>query len=141
MSAGRPSALADPEFAQEVAAAFAEGLSRAEMCGLFNVKDPATITRWRKDPRVKGILKTLLSDRVAEVTRKIDAKIAAILGDPNHEWTVQELVMLRKEMLGGAMRAETEKADDLTVNEAMAAMDDPKFREDLAAIFERSGSK
>ena len=137
--AGRPSALADPDYAIEVAAAFAEGLSRAEMCALFGVKDPQTITRWRKDPRVKGHLKTMLSDRVSEITRKIDAKIAGILGDPNHEWTVQELVLLRKEMLGGAMRAETEKADDVTTNQAMAAYDDPEFRKDLAALFEKSG--
>lgn len=135
MPAGRPSRLSDPEFAQEVAEALAEGLSRAEMCSLFGVKDPATITRWKKDPRVKGVLNRLINDRVQEVTRKVDAKIAAILA--RDDLTVQELIMIRKEYLGGSLRAATEKADDDTVAEAVRAAEDPEFMKDLADLFGR----
>lgn len=112
----RPTPLADPAFAQKVAEAFADGCSRAQMCEMFGVRDRDTITRWRRDQRVKVRALKIIEDRVLQVTRKVDGVIAARLEDAEN-MTVQELLMIRKEFLGGALRAQTEKADDETISE------------------------
>jgi transposase-like protein len=132
----RPNPLADPDFAQQVAEAFASGASRADMCELFGVKDSATITRWRKDPRVKGRALRLIEDRVLQVTRKVDGVIAERLEHAS-EMTITELLAVRKEFLGGALRAQTEKADEETITQAVEAMErDPDLAEKLAQLFE-----
>jgi hypothetical protein len=115
--AGRPNPLNDPEFAKQVAQAFVDGNSRKTMCEMFGVSDEGTITRWRRDPRVKSYALKLLEDRVLQVTRKVDGVIAARLENAS-DMTITELLAIRKEFLGGALRAQTEKADDETVNEA-----------------------
>lgn len=131
--------ISDPAFAAVVAGLLSDGLSRQQVMhelserGLAEVKDPTTITRWRKDPRVKGLLTTLINDRVREVTRKVDAKIAAIL--ERDDLTVRELLDIRKEFLGGALREETQKADENVVNAAMDAAANPAFQNELAALF------
>lgn len=112
---GRPNPLNDPEFAKAVAQAFVDGQSRREMAEVFGVKDLDTITRWRRDPRVKSYALKLIEDRVLQVTRKVDSKIAAIL--ENDSLTVTELLAIRKEFLGGALRMQTENADSDTVGE------------------------
>ena len=134
--AGRPHALADPEYAKQVAELFAEGLSRTQMCEILKVKDPDTITRWRRDPRVKAHALKIIEDRVLQVTRKVDASIAARLENPD-QLTIKDLLDIRKEFLGGALRMQTEKADDATVAEAQEALEaNPdlieKFEEFLA---------
>lgn len=120
--AGRPHALADPELAQKVAEAFVDGASRKDMCDIFNVT-PQTITRWRRDPRVKGIVLKLIEDRILHVTRKVDSVIAQRLQSPE-DMTTKELLEIRKEFLGGQLRAQTEKADGETVNQAMTWLDE-----------------
>jgi hypothetical protein len=117
MPAGRPNPLANPAFAREVAEAFVGGLSRREMADIFGVKDLDTITRWRRDPRVKAVALKLIEDRILQVTRRVDAVISQRL-EKAEDMTVQELVLIRKEFLGGALRAQTERADAETVNEA-----------------------
>ena len=114
---GRPNPLADPEFAKKVGEAFAAGLSRRDMADMFEVKDLDTITRWRRDPRVKAVALKVIEDRVLQVTRKVDGVIAERLEHAN-EMTIRELLDIRREFLGGALRAQTEKADDETIAEA-----------------------
>lgn len=129
----RPNPLADPDFAKAVAQAFVDGNSRKDMCEMFGVSDPDTITRWRRDPRVKGYALKLVEDRVLEVTRKVDGKIAAIL--QNQDLTVMELLAIRKEFLGGALRAQTEAADELTIAEAQEWIEEnPEGAEALDVI-------
>jgi transposase-like protein len=113
----RPSYLDQPEHVKAVGEAFANGLSRAQMCETFGVSDPDTITRWRRDPRVKAVALKAVEARVLEVTRKVDSSIAARLENPEN-MTVDELLKIRKEFLGGALRAQTEKADEDTIAEA-----------------------
>lgn len=132
-SPGRPSKLANPEFAQKVAEALGEGLSRTQMCEKFDVRDPTTITRWKRDPRVKGILTKVINERVHEVTRKVDAKIAGIL--ERDDLSVTELLAIRKEFLGGALRQQIEKVDEVTTQQAMQAAEDPEFQQKLADLF------
>jgi transposase-like protein len=114
---GRPNPLADPDFAQSVAEAFVAGQTRRQMCDLFGVSDPDTITRWRRDARVKAIAFKLIEDRVLQVTRRVDAVIAERLENAS-EMTTKELLEVRKEYLGGKLREQHEKADDETVHEA-----------------------
>jgi hypothetical protein len=112
----RHNPLADPEFAKQVAEMFAAGASRRDMAEVFGVKDVDTITRWRRDPRVKVHALKITEDRVLQVTRKVDGVIAERLEHAN-EMTVNELLAIRKEFLGGALRAQTERADDSTIGE------------------------
>jgi hypothetical protein len=115
--AGRPNPLADPDFAKQVAEAFAAGTSRRDMCEMFGVRDPDTITRWRRDARVKAHVLKIVEDRVLQVTRKVDGVIAERLENAA-DMTVVELLAIRKEFLGGALRQQTEKADEETVTQA-----------------------
>jgi hypothetical protein len=132
---GRPSPLRDPEFAKSVAEAFAAGLSRQQMADLFEVKDLDTITRWRRDPRVKSIALKIIEDRVLQVTRKVDGVIAERLEHAN-EMTIVELLAVRKEFLGGALRAQTEKADEGTIAEAQDWLEsNPEAAEELERLF------
>lgn len=113
---------------------FAAGASRQDMCDAFGVKDKDTITRWRRDARVKAIALKLIEDRVLQVTRKVDGVIAARLEDAEN-MTVQELLAIRKEFLGGALRAQTEKADEETIQEAQAFLEEnPNAMDELEDI-------
>lgn len=133
----RPNPLADPDFAQQVAEAFAAGLSRGDMADMFSVKDKDTITRWRRDPRVKTRALKIIEDRVLQVTRKVDGVIAERL-EHAADMTITELLAIRKEFLGGALRAQTEKADEATITEAVEAMErDPNLADHVAALFEK----
>lgn len=134
VSMARPNPLRDPEFAKSVAEAFASGASRMDMCEMFGVKDPATITRWRRDPRVKAIVLRIIEDRVLQVTRKVDGVIAGRL-EHAENMTVTELLAIRKEFLGGALRAQTEKADEETIQEAQQFLEThPDAMEALEAM-------
>lgn len=76
-----------------------------------------TITRWRRDPRVKAHAFKIIEDRVLQVTRKVDGVLAERL-ERAEEMTIAELLAIRKEFLGGALRARTESIDDSTIGEA-----------------------
>ncbi len=135
----RPNPLADESFAKRVGEAFANGLSRVEMCDIFNVKDPDTITRWRRDPRVKGPALKIIEDRVLQITRKVDGVIAERLQNAN-QMTIQELLAVRKEFLGGALRLQTERADESTVAEAQSFLEDNPDAADQLEELLRTGT-
>ena len=136
---GRPNPLNDPDFAKQVAQAFVDGNSRPAMCEMFGVKDPDTITRWRRDPRVRAYALKLIEDRVLQVTRKVDGVIAARLENAEN-MTIVELLAIRKEFLGGALRGQTEKADEQTVNEAYEWLEkNPEKAEELERLFTEGG--
>lgn len=136
----RPSPFRDPDFTRAVAQAFVDGLSRKQMCEMFGVRDPHTITAWRRDPRVKVIAHKMIEDRILQITRKVDGKIAYIL--ERDDLTVTELLAIRKEFLGGALRGQTEKADAETIGEAQDwIMDNPDLVDTLLASFDKAGVK
>ena len=140
MPAGRPHALADPEFAYRVAECFHAGLTRDEMCTTLGVKDPNTITRWRRDPRVSTLVNKMIQDRVLEVTRKVDGEIARRMQNPQ-DLTIKDLIDLRKEFLGGQLRDKTTEVDEATVNEAMALFDsDPEAAQELRELLAKGAS-
>lgn len=101
---------------------------------MFSVKDLDTITRWRRDARVKAIAFKLIEDRVLQVTRRVDATIAARL-ENSENLTTKELLEIRKEYLGGKLREQHEKADDETVHEAMDFLtNNPQAAAELEAM-------
>lgn len=137
MPAGRPHTLADPTKAKLAAELFVAGCTRQEVADAMGVKDLDTITRWRRDPRVKTIASRLIEDRVLEVHRKVDSVIAQRLQDAEN-LTVKELLDIRKEFVGGKFRREVEGADEDTVSEAMEAIENnPNFVEELAELFKK----
>lgn len=104
---------------------------------MFGVKDVGTITRWRRDPRVKAHAMKLIEDRILQVTRKVDAAIQARL-EYHEKMTVTELLAIRKEFLGGALRAQTEKADEETIQEAQTFLEEnPDAMNQLDLILQR----
>ncbi len=133
-SGGRPSRLRDPAYLKRVAHCFYAGMSRQSMCVELDVKDPDTITRWRRDPRVKAIVSKLNEDRALQISRKVDSRIEAILGAEDREIAVKDLILIRKEF-GGVGVGRREVADDDTIVEAMDKLaENPNFAEDLRRL-------
>lgn len=133
--AGRPSRLSDPAFLKRVAACFYAGLSRESMCVELEVKDPDTITRWRRDPRVKAIVGKLNEDRALQISRRVDATIAGRLSKPEN-LKIEDLIRIRKEY-GGAAVGRKEIADDDTVADAMEKLaEDPGLADKLRELLE-----
>jgi transposase-like protein len=93
------------------------------MCEIFDVKDPNTISRWRRDARVKKHTLPLAEDRIVQISRKIDSTIEARLQHTD-KLSIKELLDIRKEFLGGALRAQTEKADDEVIGQAQTLLEE-----------------
>jgi len=139
--AGRPHQLDDAAVAKAVAQAFVDGNSRQQMADMFSVSDLNTITRWRRDPRVKAHALKLIEDRVLEITRKVDSTIAARLQN-TADLTTKELLEIRKEFLGGALRQQTEKSDEHTISEAMEAIEqNPELVEQMRELLKNKPSE
>jgi hypothetical protein len=92
------------------------GQTREQICKELNVGDPSTITKWKKDPRVKASADKLIKDRILVITARTDAAIMRRLENAD-EMTVKEILEVRKEFLGGKMRDRTEEIDEETVND------------------------
>lgn len=133
----RPHTLADPEKCRQVAEMFVAGCTRPEIAEVMGVSDLDTVTRWRRDPRVKAIAHKLIEDRVLEVTRKVDSVIAQRLQEAE-QLTMKELLEVRKEFLGGKLREKTENVDEDTMAEAMDLLEnDPDFVDRLEKAFQK----
>jgi hypothetical protein len=112
-----------------------DGCTHKEIAEVFNVRRE-TVTYWRKDPRVAGPAMKMIEDRILQVTRKTDAVIAQRLQNAD-QLTTKELLDIRKEFLGGALRAQTEKADEGTLAEAMEALErNPALVADIQAAIQ-----
>lgn len=129
---GRPTKLSDPDYCRLVAEWFTAGATRKAMAEEFGVTT-TTITQWRRDPRVRAIVSKLIEDRILQVTRKTDSEIERRLMNAD-ELSVKELIEIRKEYLGGALRAQTERSDDETTSQALDALE--KNPELAAAMIE-----
>lgn len=128
---GRPSQIEDPEFAKMVAELFAAGLSRQAMIDELEsngvvVKDKDTISRWRKDARVKVHIQQITADRTIQISRKIDSIIEGRLSQAE-KLDIRDLIAIRKEY-GGASVARTDVADDSVTAGAIKRMEeDPEY--------------
>lgn len=133
--AGRPSRLSDPSFLKRVAQCFYEGLSRKAMCEELDVKDEETITRWRRDPRVKALVAKMNEDRVMQISRKVDSIIEGRLAHAK-DMDTDTLIKIRKEY-GGSTVARRE-TDDSAITEAMEALEtNPDFAEELEEFLKK----
>jgi transposase-like protein len=130
--AGRRSKLDDPEVQELVGRAFNDGQTRAQMAATFGVA-PSTISVWKRDPRVNAVIKRLQEERIFEITRKVDGRIHALL--QQEDLSLKDLLAIRKEFVGGAMRQSMEKADEETVAQAVEALEDnPNLAADLEKL-------
>lgn len=100
----------------------ADGNSRAEICEALGVKDKNQVTHWRKDARVDSRVRKIINARVVQITSKVDSVLAGRL-QHSDKLTIKELLDIRKEYLGGALREQTERADDSTLTAAMDALE------------------
>lgn len=137
---GRPHKLDDQDTLKAVAEAFANGATREAMCEAFEVKDPGTITRWRKDPRVKAEVRKILNDRIMRISAKTDSVIEQRLQNAS-EMTIDDLIKIRKEFGGGAIAREAIDEDGL-MGDAMDALEkNPELLEQIRELIQRSQSQ
>lgn len=121
---------------REIAQDFADGKTRKEMMETHGVSDPATVTRWRRDPRVKAIVEKLLHDRIVRISSRVDSVIEGRLSQAA-EMSTKDLLDIRKEY-GGSALTRKDPADNDTVNEAIDALEeDPNLAEKLLELIQK----
>ena len=107
------------------------------MCEELGMKDKDTITRWRRDPRVKARVAKINEDRVIQISRKVDSIIEGRLAHAE-EMDTETLLRIRKEY-GGAAVARKEAIDDATVSEALDALEqNPDLDDELRELLEKA---
>src|ERR1044072_9791682 len=123
--------VADTDNAKLVATMFVNGMTARQMAVELDVSE-WTIGQWRRDPRVKAHAHKLIEDRIIQIGRRVDSQIEQRLMEAD-KLSIRELLEIRKEFLGGALRRQTEDIDEGTVNAAGAAIErNPALVEQLA---------
>lgn len=141
---GAPSLIDNPVFAKTVSDLIANGLSRQAILdeltdGGIEVKDKDTITRWKRDPRIKALVGKLIDDRAMQISRKVDSVIEGRLSQAENLPT-EVLLKIRKEY-GGATVQRKEIADDAVTAAALNTMEnDPTFAEEFEKLLTGAGS-
>lgn len=140
MPSGRKSTLDDPADLQVICELFSAGFSRQQMMeelaeAGIEIRDPKTITRWKKDARVQVLVERLNRERIIEVQRKIDSIIQTRLNEAER-LSIKELVDLRKTFGGGEVSRKEIASDTVTSGAIKAIEDDPDFAARFAAAFE-----
>jgi len=129
------SVLEDPENVKRVAELLAEGATRKTVADTFNIKDLDTITRWKRDPRIKAKVRRLIDDRAIDVSRKVDSTIEGRL-QRSEDLTIKELIEIRKEY-GGTKLANKEVDDDALATQALELLEkDPELLDKLTELIE-----
>lgn len=102
----------------------------------LDVADRGTITRWRRDPRVKELVGKLNADRALAVSSKVDSVIQGRLSQAE-DMEVKDLIAIRKEY-GGPAVARNEVDSD-AVTQAMKALEDnPELADQLEEFLENA---
>lgn len=139
MPSGRTSRIEDADFAKAVALAYVEGLTRQEMCDEFGVRDPDTITKWCRDPRVKAHAAKFAQERILRIVSRTDTEIERRLSSIDEE-EIETILKIRKEYLNNAVRIEVGggEANSDTINDTLEEMENnPELMADLAKLLER----
>ncbi len=105
---------------------------------MFGVRDRDTITRWRRDARVKARVLKIIEDRILQVDRRVTSVIAGRLQNAD-KMSIPDLLAIRKEFVGGRLRAQSEKADDETIGEAMDWLEENPQKADQLDELLRTG--
>ena len=130
--------LDEPSFVKVVAELFASGIGRQPMLDElqdmgYDVRDKDTISRWRKDPRVKILVQRINEDRAIQISRRIDSVIEGRLTRADQIPT-ETLLKIRKEY-GGSTLGRQEIANDAVTAGALQAMEEnPTFAADLEKL-------
>lgn len=130
--------LENADFAKFVAELFASGMGRESMLAElqeagYDVRDKDTITRWRRDPRIKALVQKIIEDRTLQISRKIDAIIEGRLSQAK-DLPIKDLIAIRKEY-GGSAVVRKEVADDNITADALKTMEErPEFANELEAF-------
>lgn len=93
----------NPDLRQQFAEAYVDGATRADLAETFDVhKD--TITNWTKDAKVQAIVTQLREERVNRITRKVDARLEAILNDPERlkKMSTKDILEIRRTLAPAA---------------------------------------
>jgi transposase len=133
------SKLANPEFAQAVAEAYAKGVSTEEMADIFNVhKD--TIRSWCRDPRVLALSGKITYERVLRITRKLDSEMEKRLEEVE-EMDPELMLKIRKEYLGRTGIGEVAGTTPETVGNTVKALEENPGLADALKDLLGSGKK
>lgn len=127
--------LDSPEKIDLFAKALSDGATNVELTQLFNCHE-RTVRDYKKNPLVKAAALKYIEDRVLRITRRTDSEIEQRLEDPA-DMTVDELLRVRKEFLGGALRLQTtgDAKDGQTINDTMEKLEgDPEFAAELQQL-------
>lgn len=137
---GRPSKLDDPDTLKKIAEAFADGQTRKQMAEAFGVSDLATITRWRKDIRVKAEVRKLIEERITRISQRTDSVIENRLKDAEN-LSIDELIKIRKEF-GGSALIRRDVDQDAAMTEAFEALEsNPDLMQEVQELLRRAGEK
>ncbi len=130
---GRPMLISDPAYLKALCELLACGLSRQEICDELGLKDTDTITRWKKDPRVRNLTQKLIEERAIDISRKVDQIINGRLSQAQ-ALSISELIKIRQEYGGSRLRSK-EIIDDTITADAMLAMEqNPDLADQLQAL-------
>ena len=132
---GRPPLLDTPEKIEAFAALLCEGFTTQQLADHFQCNE-RTVREYKKHPGVKAAAARFTEDRVVRITSKTDTIIAKRLEHAD-ELDTETLLKIRKEFLGGTLRAKTtgDVKDDGTINAAMEAIEqNPEFAKQIAAL-------
>ncbi len=114
--------------------AFAEGCTRDDMCEMFGVSDPGTITRWRKDVRVKAEVRKVIDERILRISARTDHVIEGRLAEHANEMNIDELIKIRKEFGGSALARRDVDADAATQGAMEALEENPELLEQITKL-------
>ena len=136
--AKRESPLSDEEFCDDVASHFLNGIAKQTMADTFGVST-YMIDKWRKDPRVQRRWLQLRDERVRSTISRIEKVIEERMEDPE-SLSTDTLMKLRKEYVGGEIRAQAEKADEATIGEMQSMLEkQPELAEALEKMLKQDG--
>lgn len=139
---GKPSPLNNPEYVELFALAVADGMTNADLAETFRC-GATTVQTYKRDPRVRAAAMKHIEARVLRIHRKVDSQIEQRL-EQAHEIDTATLLKIRKEFLGGVMRAQAEggKTDEKTINQAQEAIEaNPNFAAELREFIETNRVK
>lgn len=133
---GRPSLLdQEPQLAEVIAQLYIDGKTNQQIAtaiGRGVHKD--TITDYRRDARVKNIIKKLTDERIQRITRRIDSVLEARL-EKTDKIETDTLLKIRKEMLPERVEISDGTSQADAVEELWRAADkDPELARKLMEI-------
>jgi hypothetical protein len=113
---GPKSHLDDKGFCESLARLLVDGKSRDEIADILGC-NRYSITKWRKDPRVKAPMLRLAQERTLRVTRLTDSILEGRLSRPE-DLTVKELLAIRSAFSGSDLFKKSQEQSDESDNVA-----------------------